>query len=816
MRLLSLFVMIGSISLNNILLFANNDLLKDDPNKEWCYLKKSTTVIGMPFNPQITEVTYDGSLYTGYSELCFSYGKDDNPILIRQKTFKDGWIPVVGDKWNDNGIEYKIEMFSSPIDEYDVSNCVNFVKIKLTNICNDKKNAYFNISNRGKLKDYRLTKLKGFSSENKYEIEEGSLFRDDKLLFTFSDGCSLIESIKGVGYKNVFSADSLGIEEDTRNSILYYSKSLEKGESYDIILKMPNVPVDDKVFISKIKSADYNTYYNKTISFWKRLILSNTFFEIPEKRIQDAQRASMVHLLLATRTFPDGSRKQTDGIPYPNFFLTSGPQMSMAYLTNGCPEYAKMIVKNAILQQEPDGLYFDKSLAHGGIIPTAHGHIMYMTAAYYLFTRDKELGEFVFPSLVKAVEYLKKETLNNKYGLLPPTYPYDNEMIDGHYACNNYWALLGLRFCIRMAEDLGKSDVIDDWKKLETSYSNNIIKGIEHSVKDDGYVPTGLYDFLTGKKARRGFNEYQCNSDWENMLLAYPTEIYSANHKYVTGTLKHVRRGYAEGIMTYRHGQHLHQYITANLIEQYMVQGQQKQALIDFYHLILHSGSTHEGFENLVIPWKDRMVNPECPTPHAWASAKTAFLIRNFLIHEYGGRCGLKKSRDLYLFPILSPEWCKSGNHILINNAATEMGNVTANIELKKRSATITYKASYNCDVPNKIKVRIPYFKELESFKTDAKESYFEDDCIVLSPDFKSLNIKWKDNTESHRGTSEFLLKSYRECDSFEGVDNNGVQIINKHKAFLLDDEKQNEIEPLNFELVKRCFLKEFERRNKK
>lgn len=46
--------------------------LKDDPAKEWCYLKKSTTVLGMPYNPQVTEVTYDGALYTGYIELNFA------------------------------------------------------------------------------------------------------------------------------------------------------------------------------------------------------------------------------------------------------------------------------------------------------------------------------------------------------------------------------------------------------------------------------------------------------------------------------------------------------------------------------------------------------------------------------------------------------------------------------------------------------------------------------------------------------------------------------------------------------------------------
>lgn len=799
-----------SLSMNN--LFAQIGNLADDPNKEWCYLKKSTTVIGMPFHPQVTEVTYDGSLYTGYAELCFGYGKNDTPVLIRQKTFEEGWIPVVGDEWQEGTLKYGLKMFSAPLSPEDVSNCVNFVKYSVTNTGKGVEEAYLTVATRGKVDDYRLAKLNDFSASDLYEVKNNALYKNEKLIFSFADGYDKIEAVKGVSFSKPFTAASMKIAENTRSAIVYYKKRLKPGESAEVLFKMPCVPVVDTTMVNRILKADYDHYYQATVGFWKKLVAADTYFEIPEKRIQDAQRASMVHLLLATRTFPDGWKTQTDGIPYPNFFLTSGPQMSMAYLTNGCPDYAKMIVRNAIKQQESDGLYFDRSLAHGGIIPTAHGHIMYMTAAYYLITRDKELGEEVFPSLVRAIEYLNNETNKNKYGLLPPTYPYDNEMIDGHYACNNYWALLGLRFCIRMAKDLGHTEVLQKWEALEKKYTKSILDGIEYSVKEDGYVPTGLYEFITGKKARRGFNEYQCNSDWENMLLAYPTELLPAEHPYVKGSLKHIRKGYGEGIMTYRHGQHLHQYITANLIEQYMVQGEQRQTLVDFYHLILHSGSTHEGFENLVIPWKDRMVDPHCPTPHAWASAKTAFLIRNFLLYEYGGRAGMEQGRDLYLFPVISPEWAKEGDCITIHKAPTEMGQVSASIKFEKDRAKVTFSSKYT-DKPQHVKIRIPYFKQLKSFKTDASQSYVKDGCIVLSPDFKKLLIEWEENQEAHRGTSEFLLESYRACDTFEGIDENGVQIIDKHKPFLSEDERKNEIEPLNFELVKKCFLKEFERR---
>jgi len=101
----------------------------------------------------------------------------------------------------------------------------------------------------------------------------------------------------------------------------------------------------------------------------------------------DAQKASLVHLALATRTMEGSHKSQTDGLPYPWFFLTSMPQMVLAYLSNGQPELAKLSIMNAIGQQEEDGLYFDRILAHGIIIPAAHGHVMYAATSYYLYTR---------------------------------------------------------------------------------------------------------------------------------------------------------------------------------------------------------------------------------------------------------------------------------------------------------------------------------------------------------------------------------------------------------------------------------------------
>ena len=54
----------------------------NNPEKEWCYSPKSTTVIGVPFMPRPVQVSFDGALYTGDAELCFFYGDPLKPVYL--------------------------------------------------------------------------------------------------------------------------------------------------------------------------------------------------------------------------------------------------------------------------------------------------------------------------------------------------------------------------------------------------------------------------------------------------------------------------------------------------------------------------------------------------------------------------------------------------------------------------------------------------------------------------------------------------------------------------------------------------------------
>lgn len=269
-----------------------------------------------------------------------------------------------------------------------------------------------------------------------YEVKESAVYRDGKLLCWFDPSYTKVEAVEErviFLIQRVSSTDSA-----TRCSSHTYQKNCKLGQSVDYFFKLPAVPVGDAKVVNQVLAADYETQLSSTIAFWKQQVVGNTHFEIRKNALK-THNGLPWYIAFG---YPYGGRwlcpEQTDGLPYLVFFLTSGPHMALAYMTNGCKEYAKMILENAIRFQEPNGMYLDKSLSFGTKIPTAHGYILYLASMYYLFTQDRALLTDLFDDIVKAVDYLRREISVNKYGLLPPAHPYDNEMIEGTIPVRTY------------------------------------------------------------------------------------------------------------------------------------------------------------------------------------------------------------------------------------------------------------------------------------------------------------------------------------------------------------------------------------------
>lgn len=799
----------------------------DNPEREWSFTPKQTTVIGVPFTPTPVQVTFDGAIYTRDSELFFFYGKEDKPLCATQKTFFQGWIPIVEYDWLEDGIQYKIEMFGHSLKDEGCINSVQFVKVKMKNTTSVKKQVYFGGAIRASGLDHRMGEPK-FSAESVYEFEGNNFMRDGDLVYSFSDK-PVCYAVKNVSYSNSYSSKEYEIKKNTAVGIVKYTQTLNSNEEYEIIFKYPRVAVkqNETTFLNKLQSGEYNDYRNRCVDFWTRLIEGNGYFNIPEKRVNDSYKAGLVHLVLSTRTHQNGVKRQGSGLPYDGIFFNDFIDMRLIYDVAGLHEYVELNydwLNNAVNEE---GLFVDSSVSHNREIMTSHGQALYSICNHFMYKDDKKLAKEMLNTVRKAVGLIAHDHKKQPNGLVRPSIPFDAEMIEGYYTSHNLWCLLGLRSAIIYAEYLGLNNDAKQWRELELSYRNSLLVAIEQSTAEDGYVPTGLYEFKKGKEC--GWALFRTDQDWENMLLVYPTELLFPTDKKVSGTLSHIRKKrFREGITTYRDGQHLHQYATTNLTNQHIAMNDQETALYDMYHILLHNGSTHEGFENMVEPWGDRDPEP-IPGPHAWAAAKTSLLIRNCLIREYGGNAGLDmKERSLYLFSVISPVWEKPGESIDIVNAKTEFGIVNASMKFKKESVRITMNGNF-IRKPKNIYIAIPHFKKISKITTDNRiKITIENGYIVCDPDIKTLDIEWTDKTPIHY--LHTILNNYRKEPGVSWVlpsvdyyakspkdiisnDSELVIVPGTKEGFLTDAETILPAEKINFELVRKAYLMEYNRR---
>jgi len=783
----------------------------DPPDAEWCYAAQSTTVIGLPFVPEPVQVTFDGAVYTRYAELAFFYGHSLRPVMARNKTFLDGWIPVVGYGWQDGPVAYHLEVFSAELPELGRDNLVQFARLSMKNTGDTAAEGVVAAGIRGSAGHFR----KGGPHEpvlpaTRFAVHGNGLTRNGKLVYGFSPSAETY-AVAGVPYRGPFRAVEHHVTDRAATGLSVYRRTLEPGATFHAIFKLPRVPLEKADRIAAVHAADYRKHREATIAYWKNL-LGSCRFEIPEPRVNDSYRAALVHLILATRS-QNGRRRQGSGLPYDALFLNDYMDMLLAYDTAGLTQFAEPNVDWLIAKQHASGMFIDVHNRGNDEIVTSHGQGLFALAYHHVITRDRAYGERVYPQIRRGVRLILDDHRSDKHGLIRPSIPYDAPMVTGYHTCHNLFALLALRTSIRAARLLGNEGDADAWSKAEQSYAAAIVKALDRIYEKEGYVRSGLYDWTPGLVQGRGpVNEFP-NQDWENNLLVYPTELFGPHDPRVRTTLATIRaRKYREGCMTYRNGMHVHQYVTLNQANQYRAIGDQRHALLDLYHVLLHNGSTHEGFENLVVPWSTRTPTASCPPPHAWAAAKTALFIRNMMVCEYGGRAGmLEGERDLHLFSLISPAWMRPGRRVAIRNAPTEMGRVSALLSFTSAGAELALEADFRRP-PRYVVFRIPYGVELEAFTSDADTAFTSDGQLFFTSDMTRASIRWRAKPGAHDGNYQAILEGYRREYGFIVKDDN-YDPARAGKPFLLPDERDHPAEPLSFDLVRRAFCKEYGRR---
>lgn len=715
---------------------------KDEP---FSYFAKPTDVIGVMDGKEGTLVTPEGFLYTGSGELMFFTGNPPEPVDQRVKTL-DHPAPVIRYGFIRGGIRYEISAFAATLDGRPESPLMNFVRARVLNTLGVRRTAFFGAGCRyqndvntdwgfgdnrfsrpetSKVVGGRTQRGVRFDREWTYELREDCFVRGGKVLYLFPRTPEPEKRITlKTGDNTPFLAgpQQMDILPSTPAGVVVYALALAPGESRTLDFKMPYDPLDPAGSdIAALRTAGFDEFYRKTTAFWQKIFDQGIHIDVPEPKVVETFDANLVFPLIARNREEGYCIQKVNEFQYDAFWLRDASAIVRMYDLSAYHGIARECLEFFPRWQKPDGNFLSQGGQYDG-----WGQTLYAYGQHYRFTRDREFAEGVFPSVMRAVDWLRAARRSDPYHLIPASAPGDNEEISGHVTGHNFIALGGLKNAIAIAEGVGR---VDDAKAFRAEYDDfaGALKARLEAMTaiTGGYIPPGL-DSLGG-------------NDWGNMESVFPEQILDPHDPMVTATLDATRRKYAEGIMTYGNGRWLHHYLTISNTETEVIRGDDRLAVEELYALLLHTGSTHTGFEYCVLPWGTRDFGQNL-APHGWFSAKFRSLLRNMLVREEG--------RTLHLFSALSPAWIRKGATVAVRRAPTFFGTVDASLACVEGKAHLSVKAAF-ADPPDRILVHIPWFMDVRSAMVDGRKAAIEKNAFVLPADARTVEISWRRKSDA-------------------------------------------------------------------
>lgn len=711
------------------------------------YLAKSSISLAGIASNQAAQLTFDGAIYTGGAELVFLTGDPPRPAFARARHLLDGWIPIVSFHWREGEVFCEIETFALPLTEDPLSPTVVFAQARLTNTGARQTTAHFAAATRFRGEDHRFGGLRPFpfSPDWTYEIRDGALIRDGKLILLYPREATAFEAVPGESRKGAFAGRELSITERAEVGVARLGGRLGPGESRSFVFRVPVAPLDLSApgageTLRAIRAADYGQFRARAEELWRARMRPGATLLMPERKVLDTHRASLMFTWQAIWQRDGQWIQGVNKFQYRGFWLRDGAYILAAYDSWGHHDVTRRLLEVYPRYQTAGGLFSSYPGQFDGF-----GQALYILGRHALFTGDTEWArQAALPLFPPAFDWLRRARAGDPFALMPATDVQDNEFIRGHYTGHNLWALLGIRTAIRAATEAGAISDARIWRADYESLRAAFLERLAAAAGGEGPIPPGL-DTPGGQ-------------DWGNLIALYPTEVLDPHDPRVTATLEKVRREKVqEGLMTYMG--RLHHYLTVKEAQNYVARDEQELALERFYAILLHTGSAHEMFEWQAEPWGDRDVDGNFP-PHGWGAAMFNLLLRNMLVMERGGGGGLGP-RELHFFSAISPAWAEPGSEIGILRAPTELGPVSFTLRFDEQGARFRLDPAWRA-APSRVVFHIPYFIELESFEADAPALERSAGALIFDPGVREVRLNWRRREGAREFSYHGAVEAYR------------------------------------------------------
>ncbi len=724
------------------------------------YFSQPTDEIGVMGAEAATEITPEGSLYTGFGELVFFTGPERWPVSQRVRTLEDGHLPIVHYSFTRDGIEYRFTLFAATLDGRPDGTLVNFIRVAMKNTAgtatramlttglrfqgpsntgmNTGDNRFLRPAKPDRLGEYRQIGVE-FNPGWVYGFSGNAFTRDGKAMYLFPRSATgkTLTLVQRYNDPPKLDARKLSVQPTTPVGIVEFDHLLQPGEEKAVDLKMPVIPVDPaSATAASIESASFDTYLLKTKADWQQILARGMQVSLPERKVTDTFQASLLYDLIAIDQRQGNWIQTVNKLHYHSFYLRDSSDIVRMYDVTGYPDIAAHVLAFFPQSQQPDGNFLSQPEEFDG-----WGETLWAYGQHYQMTHDAAFAKSVVPSLRRALAWEQAARRQDPLHLLPASDVRDNEDVPGHITGYSFLALAGLKDAAAMLNAIGEEADAEAFAREYASYRAAFLRVLDQrAAENHGYIPPALDGQVGGQ-------------DWGNLLSTYPEHTLAPNDPRVTATLKATQARYAEGIMTYGDGRWLHHYLTIKNTLTEVIRGDQQQAVQELYALLLHTSATHAGFEFAIRPWGSRDFEGNL-SPHGWFAAEYRTLLRSMLVREDEG--------SLHLLSVVSPEWIGAGKRIATTGAPTEYGRISYTLEQpEEESAVLSINSSFD-HAPRSIIVHLPWFMQVSAVEADGRHVSPTGNALTLPAGTHQVRLHWTRRPDAPALNYESTVNSYK------------------------------------------------------
>jgi hypothetical protein len=711
----------------------------DPPGQPFSYFSQPTDEIGVMDAPEATEITPEGYLYTGFGELMFFTGPNDEPVRQRLRTLERGYLPIDSYVWRQNGIAYRFTMFAATLDGTPEGQLVDFIRVTISNENAEPTRALFAAGMRyqgpsttestagdnrfhrpvaGKVPgDYNQPGVV-FSSDWVYGFSNGAFLRNGMAMYIFPAGAQLSPTLhESYNHPPNLTPHKMDVLPTTPVGIARYSRMLAPGEEFTLDFKMPVTPVAPDNALNVVEGASFDDYHQRVVDFWEGLLHQGMQLTLPEQKVTDTFRANLIYDLIARNKIGNDYVQTVNDLHYHAFWLRDSSDIVHSYDVTGYPVIARQVLDFFPRWQKPDGNFLSQEEQYD-----AWGQVLWIYGAHFRITHDRAFAEQVFPSIVRAVGWLRQARAGDPMHIIPASHSLDNEDVPGHITGYNFLALDGLHEAILMAHALGKTDDAANFQREYDDYRAAFLKQLDLvTAKTNGYIPPALDSSTRGQ-------------DWGNLLGTYPEPVLPPDDPRITATLKDTQARYQEGLITYGDGRYIHHYLTIKNTLTEVIRGDQEEAVRELYALLVHTSSTQAGFEYAIRPWGDRNFEDNL-SPHGWFAAEYRTLLRNMFVREEGD--------DLHLLSVVSPEWIGAGKPVSVTGVPTDFGVVSLTLDQPGDTNAVLHLTAQWVEAPHSLVVHLPWFMQTTAVSADGKTVAVSGSSVTLPPGTQTVRVTW-------------------------------------------------------------------------